>query len=81
MEIKQNEEYNENGAYTKTTITKTKKEDGWQENDIMFVTEHVPHKRYFKETSCECVRNNARSAVKCDNFAVGLRRKKHRFRK
>lgn len=51
MEIKQNEEYNENGAYTKTTITKTKKEDGWQENDIMFVTEHVPHKRYFKGKS------------------------------
>ena len=51
MEIKQNEEYNENGSYTKKTIIKMEKEDGWQENDIMFATEHAPRKRYFKGKS------------------------------
>ena len=51
MEIKKDRKTNENGSYSKTTIIKTTKEDGWNDRDEIFGDKSEQKNRYFKGKS------------------------------
>ena len=51
MKIKKENKINENGSYSKTTIIKTRKEDGWNDKDEIFGDKSEQKNRYFKGKS------------------------------
>jgi len=51
MEIKTEQKINGNQTYSKKTIIKTTKEDGWNDKDEIFGDKSEPRNRYFKGKS------------------------------
>jgi len=51
VKIKKENKINENGSYSKTTIIKTRKEDGWNDKDEIFGDKSEQKNRYFKGKS------------------------------
>lgn len=51
MEIKKENKINENGSYSRKTMIKTTKEDGWNDKDQILGDKSEPQNRYFKGKS------------------------------